>query len=359
VKYLQRSGEMKSGLLVATRLNALKINHRNWCEALESAYFLMIAVSPGEVICITGPSRAGKSKLINELKKIIESEHSYEDTGLMPVVIMTAANTSTNGRFSTKSFTRRMLNAVNHPFHKYDGATGITSTKELSEDTCRDRLESALAIRGVKYLIIDEAQHARYVSKDAQGSYAVMDSWKCLAETAGLVLIIVGAYPILPIINNSPHMIGRKYSVELGRYKYNKEDISEFALIVKAYGEVLEETELLMENIEFFYRGSMGCIGLLRRWIIAAVSESKRKRTPLCMKNFVDSIMPDRDLREVSLEIRNGEEYLQSKFYEDTQKSNEPSSVTPKATKKKPKGKPGNRKPARYEINNLLGEKSA
>jgi len=350
---------MKSGILVATRLNALKINHRNWCESLESAYFLLMSVSPGEVICITGPSRTGKTELIRELKKIIESEHSFEDTGLMPVVITTAVNTSTNGRFSTKSFTKRMLSAVNHPFHKNDSVSGVFSTKDLSEDLYRERLESALVTRGVKYLIIDEAQHARYVSKDAQGPYAIMDSWKCLAETTGVILVIVGAYPILPIINNSPHMIGRKYSVELARYRYSKEDVSEFAMIVRAYGEVIGEIDLLMENIELLYRGSVGCIGLLRRWIIGAVSQSRRKRASLTKEDLLNSIMPDRDLRMVSLEIRNGEEYLQSKFYEDIQDSKVPPVTTPKAAKKKRKGKPGNRKPARYKVDNRLGDVSA
>lgn len=346
---------MNSEIEMANRLNTLKINHRNWCETFESAYFLLMSALPGEVICITGPSRAGKTKLINELKEMIESGHSFEETGLMPVVITTAVNTSTNGRFSTKSFTKRMLKAVEHPFHRDKKLSSLVGKKELSEDEYRDRLESALVVRGVRYLIIDEAQHAKYVSKDAQGAYAVMDSWKCLAEISGVILVIVGAYPILPIINNSPHMIGRKYPVELGRYRYNKDDLEEFATIVSAYGEILGASDLLMENIELLYRGSLGCIGLLRRWLIEAVAGSKRKRASLSKSDLLSSIMPDHDLREVSLEIKNGEKYLESKFFENIEGINKPSTAAKKTSKKK-NHKPGKRKPARYKLNNRLGD---
>lgn len=67
----------------------------------------------------------------------------------------------------------------------------------MTEGSMRQALEKAIRARQVRYLFIDEAQHARYTSCHAMGSFAVMDSWKCLAQSTGVVLVVVGAYPIL------------------------------------------------------------------------------------------------------------------------------------------------------------------
>ncbi len=93
----------------------IKIAHRNWQVALSQAFALLVSVTPGEVVCITGASRSGKSKLIEELCALLCGDNRFSETGLLPVVVVEAVNTGPNGTFSTKSFTQRMLEAVNHP----------------------------------------------------------------------------------------------------------------------------------------------------------------------------------------------------------------------------------------------------
>ena len=103
----------------------------------------------------------------------------------------------------------------------------------ITENALRDTLENAIKRRQVKYIFIDEAQHVKYVTKGAQGGHAVMDSWKCLAESTAVVLIIVGAYPVLNIMKESPHLLGRKRTVHLPRYDHSEQDALESGFLLR------------------------------------------------------------------------------------------------------------------------------
>ena len=95
----------------------MKINHRNWREVYSKAYAMLTMASPGEVVCIVGPSRIGKSKLVRELVKDLSGGNDFELTGMLPVVSVNAVNTGPNRTFNTKSFTLRMLDAVKNPIY--------------------------------------------------------------------------------------------------------------------------------------------------------------------------------------------------------------------------------------------------
>ena len=327
-------------------IGGLKIQHRNWLEALNQVYVLLLTISPGEIICITGPSRAGKTRLIDELQKLLEGDNDFSKTGLLPVVKTEAVNCSTNGSFSTKSFTKRLLRDIKHPMHGDEDLNSIAKQDKLSEDIYRQALEIALKARGVKYLFIDEAQHARYVGKGSQGAYAVMDSWKCLAQVSGVILIIVGAYPILDILRNSPHMIGRKYQVNLGRYQLNKEDLMEFTAILNQYGEATGHSKFFIENIELLYKGSLGCIGLVRAWLLKSFALAGVRGAPLTKEILLESQQTLDDLSSMAEEIQHGERLLEAMSVENY---NEEKSIEPVKKKSKSKAKPFQRKAERIE----------
>lgn len=327
----------------------LKIEHQKWTEALELVYILLGYVSPGEVICISGPSRAGKTKLISELIKLLLDDNDFSKTGEMPVVSVKAVNSARHGSFSTKSFTKKLLHAVQHPFYGEDDFENINKQDRISEDVYRQALEKALIARKVQYLFIDEAQHAKYVSKDAQGAYAVMDSWKCLAEEAGIILVVVGAYPILDIIRKSPHMVGRRHQVNLGRYKIERSDLLQFKAILDEYGEVLDCQILLSQNMDLIYKGSLGCIGLVRHWLMRATSLAITRKTTLSEDILHESMPSEDDLNSLSEEIRNGELLLDE--LEDSHGLTE----KPKQTRKKAKNKPFQRKAERISADRRLG----
>lgn len=337
----------------------MKIGHRNWEEALATGFSLLVSVPPGEVVCITGPSRAGKTRLVLELVRLLVGEGSASEAGLMPILVVEAINDGPHGAFSTKSFIIRMLDALRHPIYcsnseSMEEAFEQRKAHQATEAVLRRALEKALRARGVKYLFIDEAQHARFVSKDAMGAYAVMDSWKCLAQSVGLVLVIVGAYPILQIIRNSPHLVGRKHQVHLPRYRFERSDLTEFAAILAAYQSRLDlcpSVGDLVQHVLYFHDGTAGCIGLLRAWLLRAQAMATALGNRLSINSFKRSRLSDDDLLAIEREIREGELLLNSKSKDDKPRREEghnekPPRVSgmPKPFQKKPiRRKPGHR----------------
>jgi len=340
----------------------MRIPHRNWVNALSEAFALLSVADPGDVISITGPSRAGKSRLISELKRLLVGSENLQETGRMPVVVVEAVNGGVNGTFSTKWFIQRMLDAVEHPILSFSGKVGPTEKLDRSTEAgLRRALEKAFKNRGTRYLFIDEAQHARYASRSSQAPCAVMDSWKCLAQNAGLVLVVVGAYPILGILQNSPHLLGRKQQVHLPRYGLGKDDLREFVKIIKAYEKALQpllKEEGLSDHLLFLHHGTCGCIGLLKKWLKSAATLACVYDRALDVSILEKTRPSDADLSEISREIIDGESLIFASPHNEGRTAFPMVSCSEKAGGAKVKATPGRkpftRNPKRNKSGNRL-----
>lgn len=346
------------------------IAHRNWRFALNDAFALLITSAMGEVICITGPSRAGKSRLIQALIKLIVGDIRLSDTENQVVVNILATNCSVGGLFSTKAFTIRALEAVRHPIY---GIVHDDVEKEIKrlrllertpESVLRPALESALKIRKARYIFIDEAQHIEYAQRSLKGAEAILQSWKCLAQSTNTTLILVGAYPILELLKLCPHMLGRKHQIHLPRYGYKKNDLLAFTEIVDAYNAhvVLPKNVSSLEDWnEVLYEGSLGCIGLLEGWLRDALAHViSYGNDELTLEHFKLTRRPLSEEREIADEIVEGEAFLEKS---DSELRDENYTIDPapesssSPTPKKRKGKPFQRNPKRYKIGGRLPKK--
>ncbi|GAB1260337.1 AAA family ATPase [Aurantivibrio plasticivorans] len=302
----------------------IAIPHRNWQRALMDAFAILSCASPGDVVCITGPSRAGKSLLIERLAELLFGSIDFEKTGKMPAIVADAENTGAHGAFSTKSFILQMLREAKHPMYSVNGfdiddMLTLQKIDKTTETTLRFALESALKSRGVKIIFIDEAQHVKYASKDAQAAFAVMDSWKCLAKKTGTVMVFVGAYPLLDVIANSPHLLGRKHQVHLPRYRATEEDLHSFAALLEEYSVLLnldDSIGSLVDEAELMFFGSLGCIGLLKNWLKRADAQATIKNIKISRKLLLETRLSDSDLEEILTEINVGEARLAARSNE-------------------------------------------
>ena len=343
----------------------IKVKHRQWVNAFKNAFAVLSMASPGHVVCIVGPSRVGKTKIVRELKAHLDNGNNYAETGLLPVVSVEAVNAGPNGTFSTKAFTQRLLEAVRHPMLSMEGSDEFSvmaghRVERTTESTLRLALERAFMRRGCRYLFIDEAQHARYASKQSQAPHAVMDSWKCLAQTSGLVLVLVGAYPILEVLRNSPHMLGRKTQIHLSRYGDSKEDVVEFARIISAFERAMGsyvETNFLVKHASFLHERTCGCIGLLKGCLKQALTIAQAHSQVIDISLLEASTMSDSDLLEISREIAEGERLLFSSPRDPCEPKSKPAQTVVSKPKKKGEG-PFRRKPVRYKPGHRIGDES-
>lgn len=340
-----------------------RIIHRNWRVAYAESFSFISMAQPGEVVCITGPSRIGKTRLVQALASSLCGEFECDSTGLQPVVTVEAVNTGPNGSFSTKAFMQRLLEAVSHPFLSHlDGYANERAAFEklnrTTEATLRIALERALIARQTQYLFIDESQHMRYAGVNILAPYAVMDSYKCLAQVCKLRLIIVGAYPVLEIIRNSPHLIGRKHQIHMPRYYEKQEDLQEYASIIKSYEQKLNlanSLPTLLECFDLIYHGTFGCIGLLRAWLSRAAAIAQARECGISREILRSTMLSESDRNAVASEILAGERILENNY--DAGMSGFPSHEAERktSTSKSKKGRPFQRNPVRMKAGNRTG----
>jgi hypothetical protein len=189
----------------------------------------------------------------------------------------------------------------------------ITRLERITEHRLRQAAEHALINRKVQYLFIDEAQHILYSASRSESAEAILDSWKCLAQEANLVLVLVGAYPLIQAIQKSPHLLGRKHQVHIPRYQLNEKDIEFFAALIAKYESVIEGYSppgLLKNNLGFIHEHSLGCIGLLKLWLARSLAKAEFQGVQLSKEILEKTKLSAKDLSVIEKEIVEGEESL-------------------------------------------------
>lgn len=305
--------------IASDAIRQMWIPHPKYRQAESDAFAALVTADPGEVICIVGPSRVGKSSLVTRISEsLMGGSMSSEDR--MPLVSLVLENNSTHGLLSSKSFTIAALQAVRHPMFGLDKPDDLWSLERMHrvertpEGVLRTAFENALRYRGTKYLVVDEAHHFLYARGGLPAAAALLDSLKCLAASTGVVLILVGAYPLLDLLFHLPHLIGRKLQTHLPRYRAdNRDDVVNFDRILIEYSKPLrfEGALSLRTWNEYLHEGSHGCIGLLRGWIRDALNRAWLADVPvLSMEHFETTRKTPSDLQSLAAEIRLGEERL-------------------------------------------------
>ncbi len=336
-----------------------KIPHRNWKQALAEAFVLMTTAMRGEVICIYGPSRAGKSSLLLELNKAIcgNPKQNQEE---MPIVMYVVDNNGGKAAFSYKAFLVDMLELIQHPIYSTRNADGWTNlTRSQRIDRITEAILAHALIEGFKNLktlfwVLDEAQHVQYAGKNVLAAAGVMDAIKNLAQKAKVILVVCGTYPVLQSINHSGHLENRKHDVHLARYRDTEEDLSEFIWILDNYDSALDldpSLGSLRDCAELLYKGSFGCIGSVRAVLYRASVYAAIERSKINLDHIRRGLKAPNQLVIAAQEIRDGERLLGS---EPCKILEEVVTAQDSITKRRNTGKPFQRKPKRYTAGNRL-----
>ena len=342
------------------------VPHRNYARALAQANAMLLVADGGEVICITGPSRVGKSRIAAELTKLILGKRHVEDSDLMPVVYIDAQNAAIDSTFQSKHFTFHLLQAIKHPIYgmeKTGDKWGVELARlfnDTSERTLNEALDKALMIRKTRYLIIDETHHILYSKRGPKDAAAFLDSWKCRAEKLKIVLVLVGAYPILNVLALTPHLLGRKHQLHLSRYYPVREDLLIFYQILDFYSTLLRfppGVTSLRDWGALLYRESLGCIGLLSAWLRGSLALALADNSETLNKEHLQKARKSKfDLKNIEQEIKDGERAIMvdgdnDDAVEQVDVKAGPTSTKEPTVKKQTKvRKPFQKKPRRYAV---------
>lgn len=309
--------------LAADEIKASRVQHQIYELTRQRLLAEILVRRGGECIALIGPSQIGKSSLAAELEMLMNPTDPDELMVRRPVVRFTCSNRGESGFFTSKAFHLEGLVAIEHPFFtvKTSGLEeDVRAYRKLNNETnatLASAMEGALKALGTKFLVIDETQHLSYMTGGVRSSLKMMEYFKTLAEKLNLVLIFVGAYPIVHVLKLSPHLLGRLCTIEMKRYSDEREeDLINFQKILNAFSKHVQFAGGVAGFGDWnkeLYEGSFGVIGLLSEWIRNALAEAMARGDDfltLDHMRYALKALPFRE--EMWFEIEDGEEFMSS-----------------------------------------------
>lgn len=347
-------------------------------------------------VLLCGPTGVGKSELSRVVTHRMQTRVQVVTLGErlpLPIILV-----ETPAPFTYREWYERVLRALDEPFieeviyrevgtspngKKAATGRGRASTKPLDEaPELRWAVEKALAKRRVLAIFFDEAQHLM-ANGETEDLKRCWDWLKSLSNTTGVLFVLAGPYPLLKFRRVSSQAARRSTDVHFLRYQLeNPEDCSAFqgallALLKQACwaisGREAKKTELqtLMDYWPLFYRGCLGCVGVLKDWLIRTVSAALRKGDArLTLERVREQELVEASLADMAADIVAGEQQvaltggdrsqLNSLLHTKSEAApTETSAGETKPTRTKRTGtRPGTRKPKRDPVGNPLEESS-
>lgn len=260
------------------------------------------------LILVYGPSGVGKSTIFKKIIGDVMVQHEQEmmeDKGMIPIAGVEAIPPE-DGKFKWNSFYRRALMELKEPMIEY-------------KNDLRLSLESALRHRKVKAFLIDEAHHIS-VAASSKKLFNQMDVVKSLANNCGVPIILFGTYDSLKFRNLSGQLTRRSADVHFPRYRANvKKERDQFINILWIFQNKLplENAPDFIGNWDYFYRRSIGCVGILKDWIFSTYEyhllQNPNAKT-IELEVFSDFEFTDEQCYVLAKEATDGEEKVINKY---------------------------------------------
>ncbi len=258
-----------------------RIEHRNYYQVQRECVARITSCEPGDALLVIGGLRVGKTHLGADVMRTSYGEID-PNADLQPYVMVTAANASHAGQFSTGDFTRAALRQVRHPLYSdrvllADSLPIRNSMDRRTEGDMREELVRAMIQRKTKTLILDEMQNTRFILGGSEKAAWFIQSLKCAAFDAGVVLVIIASYEFLLIFDQCEQVIARSDIIHFPAYQSSSDkDLYAWEEILEAYTSKIRfrKSDSLRKWNELLFEESLGCVGLLSKWLRSALATS-------------------------------------------------------------------------------------
>jgi hypothetical protein len=252
--------------------------------------------------------------------------------------------------------------------HRLAGVLGFAN-KQPSVDDLRHAYEQSLRHRRPKAVLLDDAH---YLSKVPGGQLlSQLDLVKSLASRSGIPHVLFGTYELLGLRNLSGQISRRSVDIHLPRYTAEGTDLDCFASAVAnlCWRMPLAECPTLVDDSDYLYERSVGCVGILKTWMAKALHTAILKNLPtVTLELMQQQTYSDAALTQMLTEIIEGERTIansgirymevRGQFFGEHEPNTLPSSQVDgkqaSAPKRRSKRRVGERRPTR----DLIGKKS-
>ena len=256
-------------------------------------------------VVVYGPSGVGKTTMIRRVTTRVRdlAAHMAEPQtlsahGLPPQPLLVLEARPPDGQtFNRADYYRAALLQLGEPYYTQRSLVDInvdrtweTRTQSKSRGRVvpfndspelRRALEEALARRGVRAVIMDEGQHLMNVASGAK-LLDQLDWIKSMTNMTGVVHVLVGTYDLLDFRNLNGQAARRGHDIHFPRYRIQHE--ADRQAFQGALHSLLLQIPLAMDLQEimnhwyYFYERSIGCVGVLKDWLVRTVASTLHLR---------------------------------------------------------------------------------
>lgn len=263
------------------------VAHPRLTEAKEKLVAAIQDSEPNSLVFVFGPTGVGKTTLRIKTEQILTDELRQDlqtDRGRIPMVSV-EATAPESGSFCWRDHFKRLLIEMDEPLvgRKQDPETSSARVRSVAHRPTmaeyRYGVEQALHFRRPAAVMIDEAQH---LAKMASGRRLLdqLDVIKSIANRTRTIHVLYGTYDLLTFRNLNGQLSRRSMDVHFARYcAESAEDRQVFVGILRSFAQQLPlpETPDLAKDWEFLFERSVGCVGVLKQWLVRSLSAALRR----------------------------------------------------------------------------------
>jgi hypothetical protein len=198
-------------------------------------------------------------------------------------------------------------------------------------------------------VFVDEAQHLARMASGRKLSDQ-LDVIKSIANRTQTVHVLVGTYELLAFRNLSGQLSRRSIDVHFRRYDAeNPDDVQVFKNVLLTFQNQLPLPELadLMDFWDFVYERSVGCVGILKDWLVRALTMALLEGQNVLRRKYLEATaLSASQCEKILAEAREGEARLTETAESRSRLRHLLGLSTPSIRTDEPPGCPGQLKPS-------------
>ncbi len=231
-------------------------------------------------LLVYGPSGVGKSTVTRHLASRFQVEES--NRAVVPV-IWVEARPGDYGTYARLDYYRQVLTALREHAAVKDRLMQVALTPRTGRKTMdaaealdlREAVEYALERLQVKAVVVDEAQNVMQVQTPLR-PVDQLEWLKSMTNHTQVLHVLVGSYDLFEFRNLNGQAARRGRDIHFPRYHMeHKEERSEFVGALHyllSHVPLTCDVESLVKEWRWFAEWSVGCVGILRDWLVETVA---------------------------------------------------------------------------------------
>jgi energy-coupling factor transporter ATP-binding protein EcfA2 len=300
------------------RFQCLTVAHPLLLAARDQLMDVIDGSLPGSLILVLGPTGVGKTTLRCKLEQSLLEQMTavlVADPGRLPFVSVEATVPEAS-RFRWRDYFAQFLASAREPLIERKvllDQDHMSFNAAITGSQLQHSAVQLLRYRRRAAVFIDEAQH---LSRVASGRRLIdqLDVIKSMANRTQTTHVLLGTYELLAFHNLSGQLSRRSVDLHFPRYRAESdEDIQIFKNVLVTFQNQFPTSEppRLLQQWEFLYERSVGCVGVLKDWLMrAAICALKSAANTVNLEHLEKTALSISQCAKILAEARDGESRL-------------------------------------------------